>query len=1135
MNNSDENGDIDPVRGYEGEEALDQIAMRKYSLEVMRMREFMSNGDFITEKGDAKTNIINNTGGSYYLPDVDMEEFFKRLEACRVHGRTMNYAERQETADIEYSGIMIDLDIFQKTRNRIVNDRHLQRTVGRIATILRETLAFEADEQYFEFYVFVISKPDVKAVKDRVYKDGYHFLIPEIRVRRAYKRYLIEEINKKEVFANVFRDISKDLIDVNTILDKGSAYVPVNFVGSAKAGSVAYPLTHAFHVQIELDDPSMTNVQSCDVSCIKDGKNPDGDCINVVYELSLGFYFVEFDEEPTWLQKREYDYSMAIEERVQHFAEKRQNGIIDEDELADNDNDVDILTISNGEARHVKQLLGILDQSYATEYDKWFKVICSIANTSIRFKALAIWFSHRNPNAWSPAEIERVWGEATVVRAGREPVTKRSLMFWAAKCSPERYAEIDRENYNTILARSVYSNDGKIEHADAAKIIHSMVGDKFACDVPRGDKEGKHRVWYEFVLAGQKHVPGEIYKWRREDDPDILYNFIADQLPKVYDDQLMRLEEHKADAKDIPEQKYWMNVIKQLKKSKTDLGNHTYQTKVILQCQKRFRVRGFTTELDSYPNILGVGNGVLMLGTKPRLIQGFHEYKISSFTKVPYRPFNPRDPITKELLSIVADIIPEEDAREWIMFDLSTALDKNEVSGIMLQLKGGGRNGKTWILRMTHETLGDDNVVSFRPELLVGPNEKANEANSAKMQLMNKTLGYSDEFKATDVFNSTRVKTVNNPNRQGGREIYGRETNFKNTANVIIATNHDIGATDTDYGYWRRNAYYEAKVRFTEKPDPRNPYEKKVNDNIMDVYTNDPIYQEAWLSILVHYHTRLQSEFGGNLKRVPKPTIDRETEMYRDRQDTLNRFINKMVVYSRDADPIVIEKLAVAYIDWYGRYVDRGTKFKVDTVASLIESSKLHESIKNSAGNDVKVLHNHRLLESVDEPLQDGESYLNVPRAGIVIADGAEEDDSTADCEDANSTPDAADSDTTDSDTTDSDTTDSDDDDDSSELQEYDIDSDDDITDDDNNIDMEQVRGAALARVLPKELINDANVDFSFIEMAERNTPLRVQRNKEKFAKERKDAIQRAVERRETRETLMKGGLTREEIISAGY
>jgi hypothetical protein len=364
------------------------------------------------------------------------------------------------------------------------------------------------------------------------------------------------------------------------------------------------------------------------------------------------------------------------------------------------------------------------------------------------------------------------------------------------------------------------------------------------------------------------------------------------------------------------------------------------------------------------------------------------------------------------------------------------------------------------------------------------------------MQLMDKTGGYCDEFKVTDVFNSTRVKTIVNPNRQGGREVYGKETNFKNTANIILATNHDIGATDTDYGYWRRNLYYEAKVKFCENPDPNNTFEKKVNDNVMDVYTNDPVYQEAWLSILVHYHTRLQTDYGGNIKRVPRPTIDRETELYRDRQDTLNRFINQMIVRSPGAEPIVLDRVATAYTDWYNRYV-QPTRFKIDNVVSLFEASKLHESITNLPSG-AKILGGHRVLDSLEDQIQEGESYLNQSALNNMTPGG--EEDVNVECGDGNN---------------------NDCDDNVGDINDeviYDSSTDDDT---DSAVD-DQI----------EEYSDDDTMDY--IALAERNTPIKIQNNKEIRAQQRKTAIEAAEKRKQLREHMIRGGITKEQLLAAG-
>lgn len=958
------------------DEPIDQLVQAKFSQPLRTFREFIAKGNFRAEKRDPHTNIIDNTDKrSYIIPPTRITEFFTKLEACRMDGRTMHFAERQETADTANTGIVIDLDVYQSVGARIVTNRHLHNIVHRINRVLVRSLDFMPNEPIFEYHAFVISRAAVTAADEKIYKDGFHIVIPEVRVTREYKDYLIGELIREEAIPNAMRDIMPQIVRPEKLLDRMSRVFPVCFVGSAKAGGTAYPLTHVYRISSELGGSDYVSIDLIpDVDRIANGQSPDGRPINLVYEMSLGFYFDYLGEARTWLTKTEYEYRAELEGKIQVRNEKRLGGILDDEEIEDNENEVDILTTGNAEASYLKKLLGIIDISYATEYEKWFKVICAIANTNVRYRPLAIYFSHRNPNAWSASELDRVWNEGLNSR-DRAPITKRSIIFWAKESSPERFREIEQENYQNILARAVFHYEGKINHAEAARVIYSMIGDKFACDVNVNDKSGKLREWYEFVLPEQSHKAGEVYKWRREDDPDVLRCFMIDHLPKVYDAQLERIKERKEQAETENERKYWSAVEMNLKKSQNDLGNDTYQSRVVKQCQLRFRVRGFTTELDNYPDVIGVGNGVLKLGIKPQLIQRFHEYRISKFTPTRYRPYSPTNPFIRELMQILRDIIIEPDAFEFIMFYLATQIDLAEVAGMWLQIVGGGRNGKSFITKMLRETLGDQYIAQFKSALLTGPDPKAEAANSALMILRGKTGAFCDEFNAGEVVNSKLAKSLANPGRMTGRDNYENEGSFRNTSNIIASSNYELSTTDTDYGFWRRVRYYTARVRFVENPDPRNPYEKRVNTKIMDEYPYDRNYQEAFLSILVHYHTRLHIEYGGDIKRVPCATIARQTEEYHNRQDSLNRFINLLIVKSPHAPSIVLEDLGNAYINWYKQNVRNTVKFDMTTLIGQIVTSKLDTAIA-TRDDGVRELKEHRLRDSIDDPLLEGESYL---------------------------------------------------------------------------------------------------------------------------------------------------------------
>lgn len=979
--------------------SIEEIIQAKVSKKIRDLNEFLTSNKLITEKGDQRTNIIDVSGRKCYnLPENLIDEFFTSLDACRKESRMLHYSERQETETMQQSGIMIDFDRYQRSKESQLTDRHFDTLVLRISKLLCELLDIKEHEEpggKFVFRVFIIKKPGVALQPQKspgdapLYKDGFHILIPEICVMKGFKRYFINEIAARGIIKSVFRDI--DHIDEpEKMLDKMSATNPVHFLGCSKPGRPAYPLTHAYEMTVYLDEDEYDR-RVIDVATLLGGNAPSGTAgvvagiataregvlipINLTYELSLGFFSHMINGKPTWLNKRKIKYKAALETKLQLLVEKTAGGVIDEDDMCTADNSVDILTVGNAEAKYIKNLLAILDPSYASEYEKWFKVICAIAHTNLAYKPLAMWFSQRVPDKWSPAEVERVWLEATNGKFGRVPATKRSIIFWARESSPQRYLEIQKENYIEVLAKYVYQNEGRVEHSMAAKVTHAMICDKFVVDVGASEKTGRFGyIWLEYVMKGQAMKKGEVYKWRREADPDNVHLFICEHLPKIYAEQTQRIRDRKDNAPNEAEAKYWANVEKTFRLYTSKLSNDTFQAGIVRQAQYRFRQRGFLDELDSYEDVIGVGNGVLKTGIEPKLIKGFHEYKISKFTETDYVPHNPTDSYQKALLQWALDIFPEPDVNAFMWLHASTSVSAYESACILLLLVGGGQNGKTSWVKMIHNTLGNMYGAAGKATLLTSPMERGDSANSAQMQMRGKTFVYMDEFNKLTTLNDARMKSMVTPGWQSGRDLHEKQTNFKNTCNPLALSNFDFGIETTDHGTWRRIYYYKSKVKFCKNPNPSNRYEKKGDAAWESKNPNDPMYKQAMLSLLVHYNKILWRDYGGDLKNIPVPTIMRETEAFRNRQDSLNKFITQMIVHSPGCDIMSVQTLSAKYAEWHGKFVRQGVV--IPTSAELeIENSRLAPALEYRMGG-MKYLVDHRVRETIDEPLRPGEEML---------------------------------------------------------------------------------------------------------------------------------------------------------------
>ena len=127
------------------------------------------------------------------------------------------------------------------------------------------------------------------------------------------------------------------------------------------------------------------------------------------------------------------------------------------------------------------------------------------------------------------------------------------------------------------------------------------------------------------------------------------------------------------------------------------------------------------------------------------------------------------------------------------------------------------------------------------------------------------------------------------------------------------------------------------------------------------------------------------------MKNVPVPTIEKQTEDFRNRQDALNKFITQMIVKSPDAEAIGLSSLATRYIEWYHGNVKKTELTQLD-IQTQFENSRIASSIeRRSAG--IFFLTKHRLKAHPEEPLEPNEELLvsiydDTPaRAEVVLDD----------------------------------------------------------------------------------------------------------------------------------------------------
>jgi len=466
--------------------------------------------------------------------------------------------------EVERSGIMLDFDIFQPNEPRQITEAHYYQLAYQATQVFGSILTPVGNSnngELLEIWCIFTRKPRVEAVHHKdygdCYKDGFHMLVPGIKISKSVKKYIIHHLHQTKIIEDVFRDC-EILNPLENVLDKGSVSVPVLLHGSCKRNKIPYEFDKLFNVSLrcttglplvrpridfdELPDPKgayKTVTNPSDRRKKIQVKRTPKYKYNIPYELSLHF------EAPNGLiQKYEYDAIPELEAEIEAFCERRAGGLISEAELEETASNVADLTVRNAEAKYLKDILEILSPHRVREFHNWRAVVLVLATQSQEYKTLAEWFSQRFPQGYinnAQGHINNLfeWAKTHSLQDDEE-ATKRvrglgTLYEWAKTDNPQKYAELQDDNAFMVLVKLVLKNDGNLNDAHIAKVLWTMFRMKFKFAINRlTSSKDKFGQWMEFVLPTDRGASSteHVYKWRHAPYPYTLDSYISDKLPE---------------------------------------------------------------------------------------------------------------------------------------------------------------------------------------------------------------------------------------------------------------------------------------------------------------------------------------------------------------------------------------------------------------------------------------------------------------------------------------------------------------------------------------------------------------------------------------------------------------------------
>jgi phage/plasmid-associated DNA primase len=959
------------------EDPLESTA--KYRIQSRNIKEladlvgFLDNKEFINKEGDPTTNIIDRMYKKCYkIQDIKIHRFFMLLERCRkLKIRTM-MTERQQ----EYSGIMLDFDIYQDKDKSQLNSDIFILLCQKIVKLLLKILDF-GDVKKDIIYVGITRKPAL-AYKDeeQCYKDGFHLIIPGIKIRKSVKILLIKELLENKVIDDVFAEVEPTQKKIKgkeferqDYLDTHCSKVPVFFVGSStKEGSPPYDLSNIYECKI--DSKEIIVYPTDKFTKVKKNKE-----INICNEFSLNF-----EAKDPIIIKKKYEVNPKYISKIEEIENKTD---YKESEIVRNFGVLSTNAIHDAQTLEIKDMLDILDPKRAENYVDWFNVLCALANTSTSYKTLAEYFS-RKSNKFNAVEFEKAWIHAMKGPAGgKKGLGVGSIIYWASMDNPEKWKKLRKQTAYEMLLTMIYERhlDGNLLHFHIATILHKLLKHKYITDIPEGEKD---RVWYEFILDDDNYLPGELYKWKRcrEKHPVSLSRYVSVQLTELFNMVADKICKHR-DEETGDSAAYYQKVLGNFNKTTRKLGDTAFKRGIMTEAELLFYSVGFSIDLDKDPLIRGVANGVLKLsinGTGPSLITGYHNYKISKYTDVPYIPFNPYDPLTKEILITLRNIFPDDepDTFDFVMNYFATTIDGMPKESMFLIMVGGGSNGKTFLVELHKSTIGNVYGVKLPINFLTAKSKDSDGPTPAVMMLKDATLASYSESDQNEVLNTSRMKELTGQETIAGRKLHQDMVNFKPKCHHLVTSNFEFDVNSSDYGTWRRILRVNLKVTFFpsekhEHYEAKNSNHRIGNDKVTDQWTQDPDVKGRYFGFLVWIHYWLYRNYKGKVGNVPHPHIKCETEEYQEKQDIIKQFLNKRLVKVADEKKqYSLDDEIKKYKVWYEE--QKGTK-PAKGVVEQFQNSELRRNIKNTTRG--LYLEGYRFLDYGEEPL-DGEERVTI-------------------------------------------------------------------------------------------------------------------------------------------------------------
>ena len=861
-------------------------------------------------------------GGSYHISkDLEDQFYAHYYHQVFVKKQPEYLTERQLNGN---GPILIDIDFrYDKT---VTTRQHTFDDILELITLYLDQLVSMFEIECLEIPIYILEKPNINSSDDMLNKDGIHLIIGlqcDHIAQQMLRDEIVSQIGSvwdhipiKNTWAEVFDDG----------ISKGTTNWQV--FGSRKPNHQSYQLTEYLMARYDESDGAMEverskfveSVESVRTVSARNDKFPSAQMkpeFKERYDIKMGKASkkkVPSGRRKLKLQETSIDNITSFE-RLQKFCE---------DIFSDLPQHEYFIHTAHRYAM-------ILPETYyeVGSYNKWVKVGMALKETSEKLFPSWVLFSAQS-SAFSFSDIDNLRERWNRFENHDNPVTDRSILYWAKKENPKKYEEVRGETLDFYIMETIKSyNDW-----DLAQVLYLLFKDKYVC------ASIKHDIWYEY----------HNHRWHEMDSGVNLKIALSKEVSALYVAKVQELT-HKSMALsgDDPEQQKMQQAVRATVEIVSKVKNFATKSNIIKEAKSIFYVSNFLNLLDTNPYLMCFNNGVVDFKTR-EFREGRPEDYCSKCTNIDFKSIEQIDPERiEEVQEFFKQLWPIDSLRKYMWDHAASVLIGTNHNQSFNIYTGCGRNGKSRFVELMGKALGDyKGTVPIT--LITQKRNNIGSTSSEVVQLKGTRYAVMQEPSKGDKLNEGIMKEITGGDPLQGRALFKDSIVFTPQFKLVVCTNHlfDIGSNDD--GTWRRIRVCDFMSKFTEDPvddDPDEPYQFPV-----DLALNEKF--DGWKYALMALLVEIAFKTNGVVE-VPD-IVKAKSDKYRQGQDHFAAFISEKIV--SDAEGVVMKTpLHRVFKEWFIQQIGK----------NIPKGKELDEYFEKKYGKYNQGFHGIRLVMETDD------------------------------------------------------------------------------------------------------------------------------------------------------------------------